>query len=92
MKIFRALWGQTQSMVQHKIPVARKINNYWDAFKETLKPKNYIFGIFPGPLAIPLSFYWVSWQQYWHDVACIDSVCYDVKLYPDKPVREGLHL
>jgi len=92
MKIFRALWGQAQTMVQHKIPVARTINNHWDAFRESLRPKNYILGIIPSPLAFPIGMYWASYAQYNHDVAVVDSVCYDVKLYPNKPVRERLHL
>jgi len=92
MKLFRALWGQAQTMVQHKIPVPRTINNYWEMFRDEFRQKNFFFGIIPGPILFPLSIYYASYAQYAYDVEAVDCVRYDVKLFPNKPVRERLHL
>jgi len=92
MKLFRALWGQAQSMVQNKIPVPRTVNNSWDQFRESFRQKNYFFGVIPTPLLFPLGLYWASYAQYTYDVAAVDCVNYDVKLFPNKPVRERLHI
>jgi len=92
MKLFRALWGQAQTMVQHKIPVPRTINNYWEMFRDEFRQKNFFFGIIPGPILFPLSIYYASYAQYAYDVEAVDCVRYDVKLFPNKPERERLHL